>query len=167
MLFIYLFICLFPFQAVYKYVKVGCKCHGVSGSCSLRTCWNQLPPFRETGERLRDRYDGASEVKFNSQGTRLIQTNKQFNKPTKDDLLYIEQSADFCEADQAVGSLGTRGRPCDRQSPGIDGCNLMCCGRGYKTYRTKVSERCNCRFQWCCSVKCQTCERITEVYTCK
>ncbi|KAF4520643.1 hypothetical protein B566_EDAN007509, partial [Ephemera danica] len=34
-------------RAVIKRTKVTCKCHGVSGSCSLITCWQQLAPFRE------------------------------------------------------------------------------------------------------------------------
>ncbi|KAG5886192.1 hypothetical protein JTB14_026546 [Gonioctena quinquepunctata] len=34
-------------RAVIKKAKVTCKCHGVSGSCSLITCWQQLPTFRE------------------------------------------------------------------------------------------------------------------------
>jgi wingless-type MMTV integration site family, member 5 len=154
-------------QAVFNYVKVGCKCHGVSGSCNLRTCWNQLPSFREAGDRLRDRYDGATEVTFNTQGTRLVQRNRKFNRPTREDLVYVEQSRDFCDADPSAGSPGTRGRTCDRHSNGMDGCDLMCCGRGYRTTKTKISERCRCRFQWCCRVECDTCERNVELNTCK
>jgi len=37
-------------QAVLKKSRVTCKCHGVSGSCSLITCWQQLPSIRELGE---------------------------------------------------------------------------------------------------------------------
>nr|CAI5870440.1 unnamed protein product [Callosobruchus analis] len=37
-------------RAVIKKSKVTCKCHGVSGSCSLITCWQQLATFREVGE---------------------------------------------------------------------------------------------------------------------
>lgn len=36
-------------KAVIKRSKVTCKCHGVSGSCSLITCWQQLASFREIG----------------------------------------------------------------------------------------------------------------------
>lgn len=148
-------------------MKIGCKCHGVSGSCNVRTCWNQLPSFRQTGDRLRDRYDGAIKVAFNRQGTRLVRSDRKFKRSTKDDLLYTEKSPDFCESDPAMGSFGTRGRQCDRHSSDTGGCNLMCCGRGYKSQRTRISERCNCRFQWCCHVKCQTCEKTVEIQICK
>lgn len=38
-------------QAVLKTTRISCKCHGVSGSCSLITCWHQLPSFREIGKQ--------------------------------------------------------------------------------------------------------------------
>lgn len=40
-----------------------CKCHGVSGSCSIRVCWRRLPALRMIGEALGQLYDGASHVK--------------------------------------------------------------------------------------------------------
>lgn len=40
-----------------------CKCHGVSGSCSIRVCWRRLPPLRDIGDALGQLYDGASYVK--------------------------------------------------------------------------------------------------------
>ena len=36
-----------------------CKCHGVSGACNVRTCWQTLPDFREVGSFLKERYDTA------------------------------------------------------------------------------------------------------------
>lgn len=42
-----------------------CKCHGVSGSCSIRVCWRRLPALRAIGEVLGQLYDGASHVKVN------------------------------------------------------------------------------------------------------
>lgn len=154
-------------RAVYDNIQISCKCHGVSGSCSLKTCWNQLPPFRDTGNMLKDKYDGATLVKFNRQGTKLIQRNKRYKKPTKSDLIYLDQSPDYCHPNLKIGSYGTVGRYCNRSSAGMDGCNLMCCGRGYNTHKATIIERCNCKFHWCCTVKCKTCKRTMDIHTCK
>ena len=159
--------CLVSLQAVFNHVKVACKCHGVSGSCSLTTCWNQLPSFRETGDWLKQKYDSSTEVRFNKQGTRLVPVDRRMNKPTKEDILYLDQSPDYCSKNNGTGSLGTRGRFCNRNSEGMDGCNLMCCGRGYNTYKATISERCHCKFHWCCYVKCKTCKRQVDIHTCK
>ena len=155
------------FQAVYRKVKIACKCHGVSGSCSLKTCWNQLPSFRESGDYIKLKYDGASKVSFNKRGTKLRQAHKKYNKPTKDDLVYLQDSPNYCTPDPKTGSLGTTGRRCTLNSDDVDGCTLMCCGRGHNTYTTKVSTRCHCKFHWCCYVKCKTCEETVDIHTCK
>jgi len=180
-------------QAVYSHSKAACKCHGVSGSCSTRTCWNQLPALREVGGRLRRRYDGARLVAFNAHGTSLHPISTTTNKkqrentgdnrrrrprvrrrrPTRDDLVYVDPSPDYCEPDSVEtpavvsGAAGTQGRRCQRSSRGVDGCEQLCCGRGYNTQRRRVAERCHCRFQWCCYVKCRTCLRSENIYTCK
>lgn len=65
------------------------------------------------------------------------------------------------------GSPGTTGRACNRTSAGMDGCSLLCCGRGYNTKKIVMRERCECKFHWCCRVDCNTCVRTVELYTCK
>ena len=171
-------------QAIYGNSRPACKCHGVSGSCSTRTCWNQLAAFREVGTRLKRRYDGARRVRFNSHGTALQPVDKQKQqrrnndaanngqrrrgrRPTKDDLVYLDASPDYCEPDSRAGSSGTRGRRCGRGSAASDGCGQLCCGRGYNSQTRRTAERCHCRFHWCCHVLCKTCLRTENVDTCK
>ncbi|RZC41517.1 Wnt-5b, partial [Asbolus verrucosus] len=152
-------------RAVIKKSKVTCKCHGVSGSCSLITCWQQLATFREIGDFLRDKYDGATEVRINRRG-RLQLRDTRFRLPTANDLVYMEDSPNYCIRDDRVGSLGTQGRVCNRTSQDLDGCNLLCCGRGYNTLKSTIKERCHCKFKWCCQVECKTCVRSVDVHTC-
>lgn len=40
-------------------LKTECQCHGVSGSCSIKTCWKVLPPFRAIGDALMIKYNKA------------------------------------------------------------------------------------------------------------
>jgi wnt family len=49
-------------QHVQSEMREECKCHGMSGSCSVKTCWMRLPNFRVIGDSLKDRFDGASRV---------------------------------------------------------------------------------------------------------
>lgn len=154
-------------RAVYRLVKIECKCHGVSGSCSMKTCWLKLPSFREVGDYLKDKYDGAIEVRYESKQQQLRARHKRFSKPTKEDLIYIEDSPNYCSYNPKAGLLGTSGRQCNKNSNGPDGCRIMCCGRGYYIQKSIKEEKCKCKFQWCCSVKCETCITEVETYICK
>ncbi|KAM7335412.1 hypothetical protein ACRRTK_005889 [Alexandromys fortis] len=153
-------------RAVYKMADVACKCHGVSGSCSLKTCWLQLAEFRKVGDRLKEKYDSAAAMRVTRQG-KLELANSRFNQPTPEDLVYVDPSPDYCLRNETTGSLGTQGRLCNKTSEGMDGCELMCCGRGYDRFKSVQVERCHCRFHWCCFVRCKKCTEIVDQYVCK
>ncbi|XP_070561162.1 protein Wnt-4-like [Ptychodera flava] len=150
-------------------MKVECKCHGVSGSCEMKTCWRAMPTFREVGEKLKEKFDGATEVVAVVVDNRkkLVPVDPQFKPHTDADLVYLDGSPDFCEYDPKTGSLGTIGRECNKTSKAIDGCDLMCCGRGFDTRTVEIVERCSCKFHWCCYVRCKKCKRTVELHTCK
>lgn len=50
------------FQIVKALLQTECKCHGVSGSCTVRTCWRTLPSFRQIGDALMKKYYKARPV---------------------------------------------------------------------------------------------------------
>ncbi|XP_044183473.1 protein Wnt-3a-like isoform X2 [Acropora millepora] len=147
-----------------------CKCHGLSGSCTMKTCWMQQPTFHQVGDHLKKKYESASEmvVKLNRRGKeRLRLRHNHLKRPSESDLMYYEPSPNYCDRDPSEGSLGTSGRECNISSSGIDGCELLCCGRGHNIQQVKVTRNCNCIFIWCCHVKCQKCKEIVNKYTCK
>ena len=150
-------------------MKIMCKCHGVSGSCELRTCWKAMPSFREVGSILRERFDAATEVSGIEAGKRIVlkPSSSKVHPHTDEDLVYLQTSPDFCEYDPRRGSLGTEGRRCNKTSHDLDGCDAMCCGRSYLTVRRKVEERCKCKFHWCCHVRCQTCIYEFDEHYCR
>jgi hypothetical protein len=47
-------------QAIAKLMLLKCRCHGISGSCELKTCWRSLPPFAEIGKYLKEKYDKSA-----------------------------------------------------------------------------------------------------------
>lgn len=150
-------------------MNLQCKCHGVSGSCNIKTCWRVLPEFTLVGNHIKEKFDGATEVELNLIGGKhvLLPRDNKFKPHTKLDLVYLVPSPNFCDPDPNTGSLGTQGRLCNRTSQAIDGCDLMCCRRGFITTTEVRKERCNCKFYWCCKVKCQECRKTVEVNYCK
>uniref|UniRef100_A0A4Y0BLC6 Protein Wnt n=1 Tax=Anopheles funestus TaxID=62324 RepID=A0A4Y0BLC6_ANOFN len=153
--------------AVKQFLRKECKCHGLSGSCTTKTCWMKLPPFSEVGARLKEHFDGATKVIARNDGHSFMPDDATIKLPTKRDLVYTEDSDDFCEPNAKTGSLGTHGRECNITSSGVDGCSLMCCKRGQSHSQVEVKRNCNCSFKWCCEVTCSTCIDIQDVYTCK
>lgn len=188
-------------------MRQECKCHGMSGSCTVKTCWMRLPPFRVIGDLLKDRFDGASHITASNTGNgrsnnkghsnrlpkhprmnsimsnsihakrenrrklhkynfQLKPFNPEHKPPGVKDLVYYEMSPGFCEKNPKLGIQGTHGRHCNDTSMGVEGCDIMCCGRGYRTQEIVVVERCNCTFHWCCEVKCDICRTRKTIHTC-
>uniref|UniRef100_A0A8C4N7E8 Protein Wnt n=1 Tax=Eptatretus burgeri TaxID=7764 RepID=A0A8C4N7E8_EPTBU len=140
-----------------------CKCHGPSGSCQLKTCWQVSPDFRSVGDTLREKFQSALFLPLHNGhggiGGLLVPRDTQ--------LVYFERSPTFCEQEDDIGSPGTRGRLCERTEQGFSGCSSMCCGRGHNVVRETRVERCNCKFHWCCYVVCQECRRTEWLSVCK
>lgn len=69
---------------------------------------------------------------------------------------------------------GTKGRLCSRKKSALrtsserKSCRTLCRQCGYKVRKEKrvVKNRCNCTFQWCCSVKCDLCTEAVEEFYC-
>mgnify|MGYP002715730083 FL=1 len=147
-------------------MHTDCKCHGLSGSCTLRTCWKKMPTFREVGNRLKEKFDGASKVIPSNDGKNFIPYGTTIKPPNRGDLVYSQDSPDYCKFNRKSGSLGTVGRICNVTSPGVDGCELLCCGRGFDTKLIREKVNCDCRFRWCCEVTCNTCNQKRTIHTC-
>ena len=107
-------------------MKEICKCHGVSGSCSVKVCWKVMPDFRVIGDELMKRYNKASQIKdvqakkrveklmiLNRRSTTQSKTSRRSHIPAyKDDLIFIDKSPNFCKRDMKFDTLGTSGRMC-------------------------------------------------------
>ncbi|NXG45362.1 WN11B protein, partial [Psilopogon haemacephalus] len=156
-------------QVVSDSLDTKCKCHGVSGSCSVKTCWKGLPKLEEIASDLKSKYLAAIKVSHRLMGPRrqLIAKETGVRAVQEADLVYLISSPDYCTPNPHQGSLGTQDRHCNKTSVGSDSCNLLCCGRGYNTYTEEVVERCHCRYHWCCYVVCKRCWRKVERYVCK
>lgn len=92
-------------RSVLKKTKVACKCHGVSGSCALVTCWFQLSSFREIGDYLKQKYAQATAVKLNKRGRLQVKRESDL-VPTVHDLVFVQSSPNYCERDHRNGVAG-------------------------------------------------------------
>ena len=156
------------FQAVKMYMRHVCKCHGLSGSCALKTCWRKMPPFRSVWARIKEKFDGAIQVEISNDGKALETKSKTIKPPSREDIVYSENAPDsrFCRRNRKWGSLGTKGRICDPKSMEVGGCDLLCCHRGHKSEKVTLKENCKCRFIWCCDVQCETCVQDKTIHRC-
>lgn len=162
-----------------------CKCHGVSGSCNMKTCWMTLGDFSEVGDYLREAYRNALMIDTNDINGSI---RKSLAVVSKSKLVFSQPSPDYCTAGNAtVGSIGTLGRQCVKPKGGGGGrdrkwkafagmsvaerksCRHLCreCGYRVKRERRVITTSCNCKFQFCCEVKCSQCTKEEIIYVCQ
>ncbi|XP_066994945.2 protein Wnt-8b-like [Anabrus simplex] len=171
-------------EAVRDGLKRRCKCHGVSGTCSVQTCWQQMAPFSETAANLRQRYERAVRIDDEPRNGAVAAGNSAagtspLHKPVIDkrDLVYLQESPDYCQPNKTTGWLGTRGRACSKPLDALQNvsvaerrsCRTLCraCGLRVRRKRRVLEWHCNCTFHWCCEVTCQTCHKTVDEHFCE
>ncbi|XP_075852088.1 protein Wnt-8a [Microcebus murinus] len=166
--------------AVRATMKRTCKCHGISGSCSIQTCWLQLADFREMGDYLKAKYDRALKIEMDKRRLRAGNSAEGHWAPTEAflpsaeaELIFLEESPDYCTRNSSLGIYGTEGRECLQNSHNTSrweqhSCGRLCteCGLQVEERRTEATSSCNCKFQWCCTVKCEQCRHVVNKYYC-
>ena len=149
--------------------EMTCTCSGVSGSCTVKTCWNQLPAFSVVGTRIKQLYDDACLVQSNAKtGANFAWISECGRVHTDRDLLYNSNSPDFCRRDPDLGIVGVENRECDPQSDGPNSCASLCgdCGHDTNVHEETTQEQCQCHFHFCCEIRCDTCRETRTYYTC-
>ncbi|XP_064631758.1 protein Wnt-8b-like isoform X2 [Lineus longissimus] len=163
-------------RAVRKTLKMSCKCHGISGACTIKTCWQQLSEFRAVGSYLKKKYQRAKMVDFQDGKLNIARNSERRMRISKTDLLYLESSPDYCRVNVTAGTYGTLGRECVRPLKKGDkldrwerrSCKFLCktCGLRVKKKVIEDHVSCNCKFHWCCAVKCESCKETITKFAC-
>lgn len=79
---------------------ITCTCQdGDTGLCAAKRCWRHLGSFSDVGDELMKRYESATHVQPSNKGpTKLRPVKRGVRKPKKKDLVFIEDSPDYCQA---------------------------------------------------------------------
>ena len=154
-------------QVVKAAPRKVCKCHGASGSCQLRTCWKELLKFTKVAEMLKEKYDNAAQVTYLNNTLQPIGAGSRFREAPVE-LAFFESSPNYCHENRATGFPGMRGRQCVVGRDSSEKCERMCtsCQLQFRPDVRIETEKCKCRFEWCCRVTCQTCLKQVKLVTC-
>ena len=141
-----------------------CKCHGASSSCAAKTCTKKLGAFEEVGTALKAKYRKAIHVQFKNGS---LYDDKD-NAARKGRLTYFDKSPDYCKPNKDLAIPGVEGRVCERTGDSLKRCEKLCtsCGLRVQTKITVRHTKCNCKFVWCCHVKCEKCTEEVTTVTC-
>jgi len=90
-------------------------------------------------------------------------------------LAFTEDSPSYCSLNRTSSSKDTVGRRCSRRKgkevplEEKKSCRNLCrtCGLKVKKHKKKViNKHCNCKLEFCCEVKCETCVTEETYFTC-
>uniref|UniRef100_A0A8B9GX10 Protein Wnt n=1 Tax=Astyanax mexicanus TaxID=7994 RepID=A0A8B9GX10_ASTMX len=166
--------------AIKSTMKRSCKCHGVSGSCNIQTCWMQLSEFRDVGNFLKIKYDQAQKLEMDKRRMRAGNSAENrgaiadtFGTIARSELVHLEDSPNYCVRNLSLGLHGTEGRECLQGGKNLSqwekrSCRRLCheCGLKVEEKKIETVSSCNCKFHWCCTVKCEKCTQVVTKYFC-
>lgn len=154
-------------KVVRSNLKRECKCHGVTGSCNLKTCWRSLAPFGKVGAELKRKYRQAVKVTLVDNALRDQKSKTPVERRDKK-LVYLDSSPDFCVRNLTVGTPGMLGRTCSSDDISESKCQSLCnsCKLNPQTEPLEKQVDCRCKFVWCCSIKCEKCRQEYSLTTC-
>lgn len=140
----------------------------------------QLADFREVGGYLKGKYEQAKKLEMDKRSPRDGNSADSrgaiadaFRSIPRSELVYLEDSPDYCVKNQSMEYQGTEGRECVKGDGGASqrerkSCRRLCSGCGLRVVekRVEVVSSCNCKFHWCCTVKCDRCAQVVTKYYC-
>ncbi|CAG9818344.1 unnamed protein product [Phaedon cochleariae] len=141
---------------------------------------SETASFGEISRKLKERYRQSERLSYETvEKSMYVENTAKHEMMEKEvegmesSLVYLEQSPDYCVLNTAEGISGTKGRMCSRNTNSTmaaerNSCRNLCkkCGYTVKRLKKTVSKRCNCTFEWCCEVKCDTCQENVDEFFC-
>ena len=151
-------------KQIMNHTKRFCTCHGISGACTVQTCYGKLPALAEVSESLYIKYDGA--VKVDLIDGKLQRASTFVANPLDvTDLAFSDESPDLCVNASTKGVQGTAHRVCELSDSSTKSCSVLCCGRGHYLV-TDRQEKEDCVFHFCCDIICTKKYTESRVYKC-
>ncbi|XP_066924133.1 protein Wnt-11-like [Clytia hemisphaerica] len=150
---------------------ISCTCNGATAGCTVKFCHRRLVLMQDVANKLLNKYHNAVQTSRNDfHDDNKSNTNKGtsldiYKAETKHEksLIYLD-NVDHCKTNKGVYS--STGRRCTAQKSSPDSCDKICCGKGHRIRRIEIHSKCNCKFVYCCDVKCETCVRYDTILEC-
>lgn len=168
-------------EMVQKKTLRKCRCHGMSGSCFMKTCWLEIPPLQRIAHRIKKLYKNATRFGSDTTNNAVRLNNRahqafSVNLTSLESLAYIDKSPNYCKADKSANIDGTKGRICSKNiTKGVgkserDSCKNLCtsCHYTIRMMTDFVPYRCKCSFHMDknASVICDQCFKFVIKYFC-
>uniref|UniRef100_A0A0A9XBW0 Protein Wnt n=1 Tax=Lygus hesperus TaxID=30085 RepID=A0A0A9XBW0_LYGHE len=125
----------------------SCKCHGFSGSCSMKSCWDTLPAFSVIAHRVRMKYLTAEKIKPSNRPRRAL-------GHLEDDISVLDDSDDFCT------------NVPNRRCRDVSHCRRFCCDRGFYNGTEIKYYYCDCHWARTYELSCNICLKKSKHYYC-
>lgn len=154
-----------------------CRCHGISTSCAIRTCWSRTTAADMLGAKIKQSYNSAMEAadippetvdNYNhaqrSNKKRQVLYSADLERISVTKMAYANPSPDYCLPSNY--SSGTIHRKCEIGQSANGTCSHLCCDRGHHNATIQVTSQCRCHTEWCCNVVCEQCIHTEIIYRC-